>query len=110
MKANEIVKVELSNTCDCGGGIAISKEPYVHQKVDLPEIKPYVIEYQLEHGRCKRCGKRSSSKLPEGVTSDTFGPKIKSTIAALSGFYKNSKQEVANIMKDIFNLDISQCW
>lgn len=38
---------------------------------------------------------------------DTFGSKVKSTIAALSGFYKNSKREVENIIKNIFNLDIS---
>lgn len=51
------------------------------------------------NGRCCKCGKRKSSRLPEGVTADTFGPKVKSTIAALSGFYKNSKREVANIIK-----------
>lgn len=107
MEADEVIKIELSNKCKCGGEIVICEKPYVHQKVDLPEIKPYVVEYQLEHGRCKKCGKRKSSKLPEGVTSDTFGPRVKSAIAALSGFYKNSKREIADIMKDIFNLNIS---
>lgn len=47
----------------------------------------------------------------EGVASyqkaDTFGPRVKSVITALSGFYKNSEREIANIMKDIFNLNIS---
>lgn len=107
MNANEVVKIELPNTCECGGKIAICEKPYVHQKVDIPEIKPYVVEYQLEHGRCKKCGKRRSSKLPEGVMPDTFGPKLKSVIESLSGFYKNSKREVANIINDIFNLNIS---
>ncbi len=107
MEADEVVKVELQNKCKCGGEIAISGKPYIYQKVDLPEIKPYVVEYQLEHGRCCKCGKRKSSKLPEGVTSDTFAPRVKSVIAALSGFYKNSKQEITNIMKDIFNMSIS---
>ncbi|EAL58197.1 transposase-like, partial [Wolbachia endosymbiont of Drosophila ananassae] len=85
----------------------ICEKPYIHQKVDLPEIKPYVVEYQLEHGRCRRCGKRRSSKLPEGVTPDTFGPRVKSIIAAFSGFYKNSKREIASVVNDIFNLNIS---
>ncbi len=49
----------------------------------------------MEHGRCRKCGKRKSSKLSEGVTSNTFGRKVKSIIAAFSGFYKNSKREVA---------------
>jgi hypothetical protein len=107
MDADEVIKVELSHTCECGGEVAICEKPYIHQKVDLPEIKPYVVEYQLEHGRCRKCGKRKSSELPEGVTSDTFGPRVKSIIAALSGFYKNSKRGVASIINDIFNLDIS---
>ncbi|GFY65205.1 transposase, degenerate [Trichonephila inaurata madagascariensis] len=78
MDADEVIKVELSSTCECGGKIAICKTVYIHlKKVDLPEIKPYVVEYQLEHGRCRKCGKRRSSKLPEGVTSDTFGPRVK---------------------------------
>ncbi|EAL58547.1 transposase, degenerate, partial [Wolbachia endosymbiont of Drosophila ananassae] len=107
MDADKVVKIELPNTCECGGEIAICEKPYIHQKVDLPEIKPYVVEYQLEHGRCRRCGKRRSSKLPEGVTPDTFGPRVKSIIAAFSGFYKNSKREIASVVNDIFNLNIS---
>lgn len=46
MDVDEVIKVEVSSTCECGGEIAIYKEPYIHQKVDLPEIKPYVVEYQ----------------------------------------------------------------
>ncbi|WP_253301901.1 IS66 family transposase [Wolbachia endosymbiont of Psylliodes chrysocephala] len=107
MEADEVIKIEMSSTCECGGKIAICEKPYIHQKVDLPEIKAYVIEYQMEHGRCRKCGKRKNSKLPEGVTSDTFGPKVKSIIAAFSGFYKNSKREVASIINDVFNLNIS---
>jgi transposase len=107
MVADEIIKIELGDQCECGGIIAKSAKPYIHQKVDIPEIKPYVVEYQVEHGRCKRCGKRVSSDLPEGISRDTFGPKVKTIISALGGFYKNSKREIANILRDVFNLDIS---
>lgn len=107
MEADKIEKIELPDRCECGGEFIISERPYIHQRVDLPEIKPYVVEYQLEHGRCRKCRKRKSSKLPKEVTPDIFGPRVKSVIAAMSGFYKNSKREIANIMKDIFNLDIS---
>ncbi len=107
MEADKVVKIELPNTCECGGEVAVCEKPYVHQKVDLQEIKQYVVEYQLEHGRCRKCEKRRSSRLPKGVTPDTFGPRIKSIIAALSGFYKNSKREVASIINDIFNVNIS---
>jgi transposase len=37
-----------------------------------------------------------SGNLPKTVGSDSFGPRLKSVISALSGFYKNSKGEVAS--------------
>jgi transposase len=102
-----IISVSLdSDICECGGHIALSPKPYI-QRIDLPEIKPHVIEYQLEHGHCNKCKKRKSSKLPAIAGNDIFGPRAKSVISALTGFYKNSKREVENIMSDIFNLDIS---
>ncbi|ROT47170.1 IS66 family transposase [Candidatus Cardinium hertigii] len=108
MVADSIVAVPLDNlSCSCGGDIRCSKTPTVHQKVDLPDIKPYVIDYHLQNGRCKKCGKRRTADLPPNVTSDIFGPRTKSVITALTGFYKNSKREVADILKDICNLPIS---
>ncbi|GFY65289.1 transposase IS66 family protein [Trichonephila inaurata madagascariensis] len=33
MDADEVIKVKLSSTCECGGEIAICKKPYIHQKL-----------------------------------------------------------------------------
>jgi hypothetical protein len=107
LAADQVIDLPISDSCSCGGDISLSSKPYIHQKVDLPEIKPYVINYHLHHGRCRQCGKHHTASLPQGVTPDTFGPRIKSVISAFTGFYKNSKQEVRHILKDIFNLDIS---
>ncbi|WP_243553103.1 IS66 family transposase, partial [Candidatus Cardinium sp. cBcalN2] len=107
LPADEVINLGISAVCSYGGHVVVSSKPYIHQKVDLPDIKPYVIDYHMHHGRCRKCGKRYSSALPKGVTRDTFGPKIKSVISSLTAFYKNSKREVSYILKDIFNLDIS---
>jgi transposase len=107
MVADEIIKIDLdSKHCECGGEIRISA-PHIQQKIDLPEIKPYCTEYHLQRGRCKVCHKRKTSKLPNHITPDLFGPRVKAAISALTGFYKNSKREVESILKDIFNLQIS---
>ena len=73
----------------------------------MPEIKPHVTEYIIENGRCSVCGKQKKAKLPKGVTTDLFGPRIKAIATSLSGFYKNSKRDIQAIFKDIFNLSIS---
>ena len=52
MVADEIVKIDLdSMVCECGGNIGIIA-PYIHQKIDIPEIKPHVTNYYIERGRC----------------------------------------------------------
>lgn len=108
MIAAEVVKIDLnSNECECGGEICASTKPHIKQKIDIPEISPYVTEYHLQRGRCRSCGKRKKASLPTGVTDDLFGPNVKSIIGSLTGFYKNSKREVADILKNIFNLQIS---
>ncbi len=107
MVANEIIKIDLDSLhCTCGGEIIVGA-PRVHQKIDLPEIKPYVTDYHLQRGRCKSCKKRKSTALPAAVTADLFGPRVKAAIGSLSGFYKNSKREVESILKDLFGLQIS---
>ncbi|MCT4697302.1 IS66 family transposase [Candidatus Cardinium sp. TP] len=107
LAADEVIDLPISDSCSCGGSVVIFPKPYIHQKIDLPEIKPHVTNYHVYHGRCRQCGKRYAHSLPTGVTSDTFSPNIKSVITALTGFYKNSKREVSQILQDIFNLDIS---
>jgi hypothetical protein len=92
LPADEVIDLPISGACFCGGTIAVSSKPYIHQKVDLPDIKPYVINYQMNHGRFRKCGKRYTASFPQGITKDTFGPKIKSVVSALTGFHKNSKR------------------
>jgi transposase len=107
MEPNKVVDMDIPEFCECGGHIQKFKKRYIHQKVDIPPIVPEVTDYRLEQGRCSKCGKRIKAKLPEGVSKNTFGPHIESIIAALTGYYKNSKSEVANILSSIFNLQIS---
>jgi len=107
MVADEIVKIDLdSMVCECGGEIGIIA-PHIHQKIDIPEIKPYVTDYYIERGRCKLCKKRKTSSLPANVSSDLFGPRVKAAIGSLTGFYKNSRREVESILKELFGLQIS---
>lgn len=107
MVSDETIRIPLNSmTCECGGEIRLGQN-HVHQKIEIPEIKPHITEYHMERGRCRSCGRRKSSNLPQGVTNDLFGPRVKAIASSLTGFYKNSKREVEAILKDVFNLKIS---
>ena len=54
MVADEVVKCSIDTICMCGGQVILEEET-VHQKVELPKIKPIVTEYRLQRGYCKAC-------------------------------------------------------
>ena len=106
MIPGEIIEIPITNICSCGGKVILS-DPHIHQKIDIPEIKPHVKEYHLQNGHCIKCGKKIAAKLPDEIGYDLFGFRTKAIISALTGFYKNSKRETTKIMNNIFNLKIS---
>ncbi|GFY79808.1 hypothetical protein TNIN_54601 [Trichonephila inaurata madagascariensis] len=67
---DEVKKVELSSTCEWGK-IAICKKPYI-QKVDLPEIKPYV-ESINRAGPVAEVRKRKATNYQKGAGYDALG-------------------------------------
>jgi transposase len=48
-------------------------QPYRHQIVDLPIIKPDVQEYRLHKLECPHCGAATRAKLPPGVSQRCYG-------------------------------------
>jgi transposase len=45
--------------------------PRIHQVIELPEIRPYVTDYELHELGCS-CGARTRAELPAGVPTGTF--------------------------------------
>lgn len=90
--------------CACGGELVITEEYQAHQKIEIPPIKPFVTEYRLHRSCCNNCKKIYDSKLNNYKLLEKNAESI---IAALSGFFNNSKREVQSILSQIFNLDIS---
>ena len=91
----------------CGETVKVGSHFSIEEKVDIPPIKPYVIEYHRFHGRCVNCTRKVVAPLPAGVGKDLLGPHIKAIITAFNGFFHNSKREVQEMVSEIFNLPIS---
>lgn len=97
-----IVDVILEK-CSCGGCLSLDSYS-VHQKIEIPNIKPKIDEYRLAKKKCNNCGKLYKTKLDD---YKILGPNAESVIGAMGGFFNNSKRDLQQILSQIFNLDIS---
>ncbi len=101
----------LPDMCGCGhlfdGGEERLGDPVVHQKWELPPIRPLVFEHRLWRLGCPCCGKGTLAKLPDGVTGSAFGPRLEAHIAVLAGVYRLSRRQVADVVREIFGCPIS---
>lgn len=104
--ADKVIDV-FPEVCSCGHPLERTGKFCVEQKIDIPFIKPHVTEYHRWQGLCRRCGKKKTAPLPEGVQPDLLGEGAKAIISSLSGFFHNSKRDIHQILKDIFHLPIS---
>jgi len=80
--------------------LAVS-EAVRHQVTDLPPIRPQVTEHRVWRVRCPSCGQQTRAGLPQDVSIDVFGPRVQAAVAVLSGRYRLSRREVADLCADL---------
>jgi transposase len=66
-----------------------------------------VFEYRLLRLCCPGCGKLQLAGLPGGVSGSAFGPKLEAHIATLAGVFRLSRRQVADVIREMFHIDIS---
>ena len=79
-------------------------EPYRHQVVELPPIRPYVEEHRLHQLTCAACGATTRAGLPEGVSASGYGPRVVATVALLSSEYRMSERMVEGLLRDVLGV------
>lgn len=97
---------ERCEGCDASlDGVASAGSPEIRQVVEIPPIVPLVYEYLLHRVRCRCCGKLNAPKVPAEATYGT-GPRLTTLIAMLSGRYRLSRDEVANLLGTVLNVPL----
>jgi transposase len=79
-------------------------QPWRHQVIELPPIKPVVTEYQWHQLVCAACGAVTRAPWPAGVPSGTYGPRVQATVALYTGSYRLSKRTTQQMMDDVFGV------
>lgn len=59
--------------------------PHRHQVIELPPVKPEVVEYRLHGLRCPCCDTVTRALLPCGVSPLGYGERLTAMVALLSG-------------------------
>lgn len=96
-------------TCSCCGEKLEGEDafPYRHQIVEIPPIKPIVVEHRLHQLVCDSCGASTRATLPSNVQTCGYGVGVVALVAVLSGLYRHSQRMVQSALGDVFGVPMS---
>ncbi|MGB3496359.1 MAG: IS66 family transposase [Elainellaceae cyanobacterium] len=93
----------------CGASLSgQDSHPHRHQVIELPPVKPEVVEYRLHGLRCECCDTVTRAPLPSGVSALGYGERLTAMVALLSGAYRLSYRQVCAVMDDLFGVRLSR--
>jgi transposase len=79
------------------------------QVIELPPIRPVVIEAWQYAARCEGCGHRTKGTYPAGLEpTRTFGPHIEALLGYFHERHHVSYERLVELCRDLFGLAISQ--
>jgi transposase len=99
-------------TCDgCGEPLPLSGQRRVgrSQVVELPPIRPGVVEAWQYVAQCRGCGHRTKGTYPAGLEpTRTFGPQIEALLGYFHERHHVSYERLVEVCRDVFGLSISE--
>jgi transposase len=106
-----IVRCRPTACRECGAALAETGQRRVRrsQVVELPELRPVVIEAQVYAARCGSCGERTVGEALAGLESTrTFGPRVEALLAYLHYGHHLSHERLVAVCASVFGLRISE--
>jgi len=97
-----------AKACACCGSRRLEPGEGVraHQVVDVPVIRPDVHQYDMHEATCLDCGKSTWAKLPSGVSTSMFGPRLLGVV----GYFlaaRVSRRQLQEILRELFGIPVS---
>jgi transposase len=109
-RVDRIVDHRPARCAQCGVVLpvtALTDDFVAHQVTEVPPLRAEVTEHRLHRVRCAACGAPTRAALPPEVPTGAFGPRLQATVAVLSGRYRLSRREVADVCDTV--LDAPLC-
>ena len=99
-------------TCEgCGEPLPLVGQRRVgrSQVIELPPIRPVVVEAWQYAASCSGCGHRTKGTYPTGLEpTRTFGPQIEALLGYLHERHHVSYERLVEVCRDLFGLQISE--
>ena len=106
----EVILHYPQNCSKCGAKVVVEEnaQPYRHQTVEVPPIKPLITEHQFYAAVCACCGKENQApEMSEIVSQSVYGSKVAAYVGLLSSQYRQSCRQVQSIMQAVFGIEMS---
>jgi transposase len=106
-----IVRCRPSTCQGCGESLPLAGQRRVgrSQVVELPPVRPVVVEAWQYAARCGGCGQRTKGTYPAGLEpTRTFGPQIEALLGYFHERHHVSYARLVEICRDLFGLRISE--
>jgi transposase len=78
-----------------------------HQVPELPPISVVWTEHRTHQLRCRHCLARTSARLPDGIATSAFGPRLQAAVVALTARYRVSRRGISELACDLFGVHLS---
>ena len=100
------------STCEgCGEPLPLAGQRRVgrSQVIELPPVRPVVVEAWQYAARCAGCGHRTKGAYPAGLEpTRTFGPQIEALLGYFHERHHLSYERLVEVCRDVFGLSISE--
>src|SRR5215213_1993960 len=106
-----IVRCRPARCAGCGAGLPVAGQRRVgrSQVVELPPVRPVVVEARRYAARCRGCGARTVAEAPAGLEPGrTFGPGVEATVAYLHERHHLGYERLVEVCRDVLGLAVSE--
>lgn len=110
-EADVTIECKVESCQDCGRDLrdSLYREVGRSQVVELPPVKPVVVEAIRYACECPACGKQQEATYPEGLEAErVFGNRIETTVTYLHQVNHVSYNRLETILETLFGLTISR--
>jgi transposase len=108
---DEVIEHRPGQCSGCGVALSadlLAETVSVHERVELPEVKPLVTHHRRLTVRCPACGTRVVAPVPEVARGTPFGPRLHAVATYLKTFQALSYERLQGALSDLFGLHLSQ--